>query len=66
MPPETPDAEPNVQVNGYGWPIAAILPSLRTFVQQQDGTIRTVATLQISLKNRLIFIKSKQLTQMPK
>ena len=44
MPPEPPDAEPNVQVNSYGWHIAEILPTPRTFVQQQDGTIRPVPT----------------------
>ena len=44
MPPETPDREPNVQVNSYGRPIEAILPTPRTSVQQQDGTIRPVPT----------------------
>ena len=44
MPPETPDAEPNVQINSHGRPIAAILPTPNTSVQQQDGTIGPVPT----------------------
>ena len=38
MPPETPDAEPNVHVKSYGRPIAAILPTPRTSLHQQNGT----------------------------
>ena len=44
MPLKTPDAEPNVQVNSYGRPIAAILATPRVSGQQQDGTIRPVPT----------------------
>ena len=42
--PEASEAEPSVQFNSYGRPIAAILPTPKTSVEQPNETLRSVPT----------------------